>query len=36
MMQALGKVAGAHEGDLLLIVAGIGGMPAKEPGSPGA
>ena len=33
--QALGKVAGAKENDLLLIVAGVGGQPAKEAGSAG-
>jgi aspartyl-tRNA synthetase len=35
LAQSLGKIAGAHEGDLLLIVAGVGGMPAKEAGSAG-
>jgi aspartyl-tRNA synthetase len=35
LAQSLGKITGAREGDLLLIVAGVGGMPAKEPGSAG-
>src|SRR6185437_7888651 len=35
LAQSLGKIAGAREGDLLLIVAGVGGMPAKEAGSAG-
>ena len=35
LARSLGNIAGAKEGDLLLIVAGIGGAPAKEPGSAG-
>jgi aspartyl-tRNA synthetase len=31
----IGTLCGAHEGDLVLIVAGMGGMPAKTPGSAG-
>jgi aspartyl-tRNA synthetase len=33
MARSLGRIAGAHTGDLLLIVAGTGGVPAKEPGA---
>ncbi|MBF6599078.1 MAG: aspartate--tRNA ligase [Dehalococcoidia bacterium] len=33
--RALGRVAGARAGDLLLIVAGVGGAPAKDAGSSG-
>jgi aspartyl-tRNA synthetase len=33
LAQAIGTNAGAGAGDLVLIVAGSGGMPAKEPGS---
>jgi aspartyl-tRNA synthetase len=35
MVQNIGILAGAKEGDLVLIVAGQGGLPAKEPGSAG-
>jgi aspartyl-tRNA synthetase len=35
MARELGRRAGAKAGDLLLIVAGVGGVPAKEPGSVG-
>ncbi|HET6614303.1 MAG TPA: amino acid--tRNA ligase-related protein, partial [Dehalococcoidia bacterium] len=35
MATSLGKIAGASSGDLLLIVAGVGGRPAKEAGSLG-
>jgi aspartyl-tRNA synthetase len=35
LARSIGKIAGAKSGDLALIVAGIGGMPAKEPGSAG-
>jgi len=35
MARSLGKIAGAAAGDLLLIVAGVGGRPAKEAGSRG-
>jgi aspartyl-tRNA synthetase len=35
MARELGRRAGAKAGDLLLIVAGAGGVPAKEPGSVG-
>jgi aspartyl-tRNA synthetase len=35
MARALGERAGAKSGDLLLIVAGVGGVSAKEPGSVG-
>jgi aspartyl-tRNA synthetase len=35
LAQAIGIQAGAGAGDLVLIVAGNGGMPAKEPGSLG-
>ena len=35
LAQAIGINAGAGAGDLVLIVAGGGGMPAKEPGSAG-
>jgi aspartyl-tRNA synthetase len=35
LAQAIGLNAGASAGDLVLIVAGQGGMPAKEPGSAG-
>ncbi len=35
LARRLGERAGANSGDLLLIVAGAGGMPAKEPGSAG-
>ncbi|HEY7465708.1 MAG TPA: aspartate--tRNA ligase, partial [Dehalococcoidia bacterium] len=35
LAQAIGLNAGASAGDLVLIVAGQGGMPAKEPGSSG-
>ena len=33
MARSLGKIAGANAGDLVLIVAGAGGVPAKEAGS---
>ena len=33
MVRSIGKLAGANAGDLVLIVAGQGGVPAKEPGS---
>jgi aspartyl-tRNA synthetase len=33
MARAIGLHAGAHAGDLVLIVAGQGGLPAKEPGA---
>jgi aspartyl-tRNA synthetase len=35
MTRSIGMMAGAKAGDLVLIVAGAGGMPAKEPGSKG-
>ncbi len=35
LARAVGKRAGARAGDLVLIVAGQGGLPAKEPGSVG-
>jgi aspartyl-tRNA synthetase len=35
MARSIGMLAGAKTGDLVLIVAGQGGMPAKEPGSSG-
>ncbi|HZP57796.1 MAG TPA: aspartate--tRNA ligase [Dehalococcoidia bacterium] len=35
LARSMGKVAGAKAGDLLLAVAGVGGVPAKEPGSAG-
>jgi aspartyl-tRNA synthetase len=35
LAQAIGLQAGAAAGDLVLIVAGMGGLPAKEPGSVG-
>lgn len=35
MTKSIGALAGAHAGDLVLIVAGNGGLPAKEPGSVG-
>jgi aspartyl-tRNA synthetase len=35
MARSLGKIAGSAKGDLLLIVAGVGGRPAKEAGSLG-
>ncbi len=35
MARSLGRVAGAKSGDLLLIVAGQGGLPVKEAGSAG-
>jgi aspartyl-tRNA synthetase len=35
LARSIGKVAGANKGDLLLAVAGIGGMPSKEAGSAG-
>jgi aspartyl-tRNA synthetase len=35
MARAMGERAGAGAGDLLLVVAGVGGAPAKEPGSAG-
>ena len=35
MVRSIGMLAGARAGDLVLIVAGQGGMPAKEPGSVG-
>jgi aspartyl-tRNA synthetase len=33
MARSIGRIAGAKAGDLVLIVAGVGGVPAKEPGS---
>ena len=33
MVRSIGKIAGAKAGDLVLIVAGQGGLPALEPGS---
>jgi aspartyl-tRNA synthetase len=33
MVRSIGKLAGANAGDMVLIVAGRGGMPALEPGS---
>ncbi len=33
LTRSLGKLADAKAGDLVLIVAGVGGVPAKEPGS---
>jgi aspartyl-tRNA synthetase len=35
LARSLGKIAGARSGDLLLMVAGVGGVPAKEPGAAG-
>ena len=35
MTRSIGILAGANAGDLVLIVAGQGGLPAKEPGSKG-
>ena len=35
LVRAIGKLADAHANDLVLIVAGQGGVPAKEPGSAG-
>jgi aspartyl-tRNA synthetase len=35
LTRSIGMLAGANAGDLVLIVAGQGGMPAKEPGSAG-
>jgi len=35
MVRSIGTLAGAHANDLVLIVAGQGGVPAKEPGSAG-
>jgi aspartyl-tRNA synthetase len=35
MTRSIGMLAGAKAGDLVLIVAGQGGLPAKEPGSAG-
>jgi aspartyl-tRNA synthetase len=35
MARSLGRIAGSKSGDLLLIVAGVGGRPAKEEGSHG-
>ncbi|MDE3097205.1 MAG: aspartate--tRNA ligase [Chloroflexota bacterium] len=35
LARSLGTIAGAKGGDLLLVVAGVGGRPAKEPGSAG-
>jgi len=35
MARSIGRIAGAKEGDLVLIVAGQGGLPSKEPGSAG-
>ena len=35
MARTIGKIAGAKAGDLVLIVAGQGGVPTKEPGSAG-
>jgi aspartyl-tRNA synthetase len=35
MVRSIGILAGARAGDLVLIVAGEGGLPAKEPGSAG-
>ncbi len=35
MVRAVGAIAGATENDLVLIVAGQGGVPSKEPGSTG-
>ncbi len=33
MIRSIGKLADAKAGDLVLIVAGVGGVPVKEPGS---
>ena len=33
MIRSIGKLANAKAGDLVLIVAGVGGVPVKEPGS---
>jgi aspartyl-tRNA synthetase len=35
MTRSIGMLAGAKSGDMVLIVAGQGGLPAKEPGSKG-
>ncbi len=35
LVRTIGKLAGAHANDLVLIVAGQGGVPSKEPGSAG-